>query len=634
MSRLGARAVLAARRQSLHDVGTMLHAVVRGGTFAGLILAASPFATVACSESAALLAPNGSGARDAGSGGSNEPPDATRASGGTGGTTGDPDAHGSGGIAGMQGTGGASGSSGGTSTGGSGGVAGGSGGAAGSSGDASAGGAPNDGGDAGSSTLDDTVARGPAAVTTTPRSSFGALAIANDGERIYAVESRRDVEPGPFGLPWRSRFRVAAYDGAVEAWAHAAEPDDVVSDVAVHPSGDITIAILRHPVDRMAFDMVRLNRNGSVVGTTTLADFQTVPASDFASTSPRPHFRMKSDFADATSAQWVRLLPDGEGLAIALLSYIDVPQTDPLYRRMLMGVARLDRQSNAYVERWARIVDGPHTVQPAAWAYDELRWLEQAYRPFLARDDSTGDLVVGRAWNTTRCAANVAVFAEFTTQECVIGSVNPVENELLPLAVTRFSSLGVRAGTHVLAPDDDAAEQLAFALTARAGQLAVAGAVVRKNPDDTKRTYPDPSGYVDYDGYVSVYDGSGHLVRSHDFNAGRGDVLASMRWTDGGIVAVGSAGWDRWQGGMSISRGSDPFVTWLAPDGTRSAMRTIPMSNGTRHFNLHDLVVIGDHIVTHGFSDAPMTHSGDGGNTVARTFGALQIRLDSAGARD
>jgi hypothetical protein len=33
-------------------------------------------------------------------------------------------------------------------------------------------------------------------------------------------------------------------------------------------------------------------------------------------------------------------------------------------------------------------------------------------------------------------------------------------------------------------------------------------------------------------------------------------------------------------------------------------------------------------IVAHGFSDAPMTHSADGGNNAARTFGPLRLRLD------
>jgi hypothetical protein len=51
------------------------------------------------------------------------------------------------------------------------------------------------------------------------------------------------------------------------------------------------------------------------------------------------------------------------------------------------------------------------------------------------------------------------------------------------------------------------------------------------------------------------------------------------------------------------------------------------VSDGSRHFNLHDVVVLEQAIVGYGFADAPMTHSADGGNTAARTFGALQIRL-------
>ena len=98
-----------------------------------------------------------------------------------------------------------------------------------------------------------------------PRAQLGAVIVANDGDRIYAVESRRDVEPGPFGLPWRSRFRLAAYDNdAAPAWTFDAAPDDVVSDVAVHASGDVTVAVLHFLPERLAYDLVRLDRNGVV----------------------------------------------------------------------------------------------------------------------------------------------------------------------------------------------------------------------------------------------------------------------------------------------------------------------------------------------------------------------------------
>jgi hypothetical protein len=467
---------------------------------------------------------------------------------------------------------------------------------------------------------------GEAAIGTAPRSAFGALAVAGEGKRIYAVESRRDVEPGPFGIPWRSRFRLAAYDDGVEVWSHAAEPDDVVSDVAVHPSGEVTVAVLRQSPSRRAYDLVRLDRNGVLLETTTLAEPATIPPGDYG-TGPRPLFRMKADTADATEGGWVRLLADGEGLIVAFLTYIDAPPTDPASRRLAVGLAAFVRPSGAYVERWARVVDGPHFAQPAAWTYDELRWREQAIRPFLARDDSTGELVVGRAWNNTRCSANVTIFAELAQKDCVFGSVSPIEVEWLPLAITRFSAQGARLGTRILAPDEDASEQVAFAVAARGGRLAVAGAVVRKLPGGAPRTYPDPSGFVDYDGYVAVYDSEGKPLFHHDFNLGRGDVLAGMRWTTGGIVAVGAAGWDRWQGGMSISRGSDPLVAWLSDDGARAAARVVPLSRGSRHFNLHDVALAGDAILGFGFSDAPMTHSADGGNDAARTFGPLRIRL-------
>jgi hypothetical protein len=482
--------------------------------------------------------------------------------------------------------------------------------------------------DAGRPSLEDLVTSGAPAISTAPRPAYGAVLVVNDGEdRFYAVESRRDVEPGPFGLPWRSRFRLAAYDGSVEAWAFEAQVDDVISDAAVHPSGDVTVAVLAHPPERMAYDLVRLGRDGISLGRTTLIEPGTVPPGDYGPSDPRPLFRMKSDYADATVGGWVRLLPDGEGLVAAFLSYVDVPEAHPLRSRLALGLATLQWRPNAYAERWARVVEGPHAAQPSAWAYDELRQRESAVRPFLARDDSTGDLLIGRAWNSHRCSANVAVFAEFTQTECVFGSVGAQENERLPLAVTRFSSAGARRGTKILAPFADAAEQMPFALAARHGQLAVAGSVVRKLPDGSKRTYPDPSGYVDYDGYVAIYDADGGSLLNHDFNLGRGDLLAAMRWTPDGIVAAGSVGWDRWQGGKSISRGADPVIAWLSPDGARAATRVIPMSDGSRHFHLHDVIVLQRSIFAVGFADSPMTHSADGGNDAARTFGPLRIVL-------
>src|SRR6478609_9020973 len=111
---------------------------------------------------------------------------------------------------------------------------------------------------------------GQASVNQTARPSYGALVVASDGERSYAVESRRDVEPGPFSLPWRSRFRLAAYDHGQLAWAFTADADDLIGDVVVHPSGELTLSLERRVPERKAFELVRLSRDGQPISTTFL----------------------------------------------------------------------------------------------------------------------------------------------------------------------------------------------------------------------------------------------------------------------------------------------------------------------------------------------------------------------------
>ncbi len=482
-----------------------------------------------------------------------------------------------------------------------------------------AGGVPNDalGGPAG------LVAHGQISTAQTVRPAYGALLAVNDGARAYVVESRRDLEAGPLGVPWRVRFRLAAYDAGVEAWAFNADPDDVIGDVTVHPSGELTLSVERFTPTTNAFVLVRLSHAGELVSKTTLTSPVTPPASDYAAQDPHPMFAMKSEPGDATVAGWVRLLADGEGLVVAFLSYTALPENSPPSNRRALGLETLDWQSPGYVERWARVVEGPHFAQPVGWAYDEFRWRDQAIRPFLARDDVTGELLVGRAWNQSRCQANVRTFAEFGPAECLTGAVGIPEVELVPFAVTRFDSLGARKGTRILRPDPDAAEQLAFGLAAHDGQLATVGSVVRALPDGSKKTYAGPTTYVDYDGYIAIYDAEGALLRHHDYDQGHGDLLAGMRWLASGIVAVGASGWDRWEGGMSISRGSSPLFAWLSSDGKVATQRLVPVGDQARHWNLHDVLAVGSTFMGYGFADAPMTHSAD----VEKTFASLQVQL-------
>lgn len=459
-----------------------------------------------------------------------------------------------------------------------------------------------------------------------PRPDFGGLVVARDDSRSYVIESRREIATGPLGLPWRTRFRLAAYERGQLLWAFVVDPDDLISDVVVHPSGELTVAWEAYADDELAYRLVRLTRDGTPKSVTTLAPPVSIPASDHAANEPRPLLRMKSPMADATTAGWLRLAADNENVVMAILSFVSVKVGDDWSNRLALAIEAMRYESSGYVETWARLVEGTHVASPAAWAYDELRWREQAVRPFLTHDGSTGEWLVGRAWNRTRCEANRQVFAEFTAEACVLTAVDALENERLPLAVTRFSSEGERRGTRVLAPEPDAAEQVPFALLARDEKYYVAGALVRTNTDGSKRTYPDKAGFVDYDGYVGIYGSDGKSVTVRDVNLGRGDVLAALRFTPDGLIAVGAAGWDRWQGGMSISRGADPLLVWMSEDTTKVHTRTTTLSDGTRHFGLHDVAVFHDSVVAFGFADAPMTHSADS-DPAARTFGGLVLTV-------
>src|SRR4029079_5011461 len=129
------------------------------------------------------------------------------------------------GGAGTGGTIGSGGGGGGSAGGGAGGSA-----PGGTTGGGGSGGGPAGAGGGHPTGLENVVANAPIIGFASPRPDYGAVIVAAAGARGSPVEARRDREPGPFGLPWRSRFRLAAYDqqGAA-AWTFAAPPDDVVS---------------------------------------------------------------------------------------------------------------------------------------------------------------------------------------------------------------------------------------------------------------------------------------------------------------------------------------------------------------------------------------------------------------------
>jgi hypothetical protein len=240
----------------------------------------------------------------------------------------------------------------------------------------------------------------------------------------------------------------------------------------------------------------------------------------------------------------------------------------------------------------------------------------------------------GRAWNQRRCLAVALAFGEFTALQCRSSDVpSAIESEYLPLAFTSFGAGGSREGTRVFAPPG-AAEFVAFDLAVRGDALALAGTAVFPGPDGVVPLYPaDPGGgpvMVPYDGYLAVLDrrsGAARCARAVDAS-GRGDHIAGVRWAaEGTLLTAGGAGWDRWYGGMSISRGSDPWLAALSPGCELLGSRIVPFSSRERHHHLLSLDAEAGRIMAAGLSDGPMTHSGDGGRIDQRMFGSLAVEL-------
>lgn len=453
--------------------------------------------------------------------------------------------------------------------------------------------------------LGDIVEKRAVTTTTSARPTFGGLVVRVAGDRAHVLEGMRDPARA-------SSRRFSVYEADRVAFRFEPTASEYIHSFAVHPSGEVTLAVERLDAERDGYDLVRLTRDGAVRSRMALPQ-PNVPASDLLGLPMAP-FRMKSWRGEAISDGWVRVEARGDDVVVAYLSVVSDNGME-----FVTGVSTMRWESNGYSERWSRLVEGRHRAMPTGWTYDEFRWMDAAIRPLLALSDD-GRVIVGRTWNNKRCAAVAATFGEFTTAQCK-AEMNYIENERQPFAYTTFTADGVREGTRRFAPQGFA-EFVVFDLAARGDELAISGSAARSGPDpDYPIRYEGT--YVAYDGYVAVLDrATGTVRREHVIDEGRGDFLASVRFTDKGLLAAGGADWDRWYGGMSISRGALPLVVFLGNDG--SVRRRHLEGTAARHTHFFSLDATASSITAVGLYDAPMTHSGDGGNTAGMTFGELR----------
>ncbi|RKH47766.1 hypothetical protein [Corallococcus sicarius] len=457
-----------------------------------------------------------------------------------------------------------------------------------------------------------------------PRASFGGLKVRRAAGRTFVLETTRDAQ----GHDTR-RLTARAADGTLR-WRVEAAAGEHFSDFTVHPSGALTLGVERTDAEAGAFDLLRISAEGQVLARQPLPVSSTLPASDLGGTLLPSPFRMKSSWAHALADGWLRTEARGEDVAVAFLSLVAVAEGASNTSELASGLMTLQWVDGRYQEQWTRVVDGRHSTQPAAWAYDEFRWREATLRPLLAVEGD-GRLVVGRTWNTSRCQASSRTFNDFTSLHCRTSTdvTYPVDTERQAFAVTTFTPEGVRTGTRAFIADA-AAEFVVFDMAVRGGELALAGTIVTESADGTIPYYPSAPGVQDrmtpYDGYLAVLSLDTGLLRfEHRVDTGRADHFSALRWTDAGLLAVGGAGWDRWYGGMSISRGAGALLALASNDGQTVRTQRPGVEGKDRHFHLLGVDADGETLVAVGLAEAPMTHAGDGGNRAAMTFGGLTV---------
>lgn len=459
----------------------------------------------------------------------------------------------------------------------------------------------------------DLVGRTPTTVTS-PRPGFGTLAIRIEKGRTYTLESQRAADG-----THRRRLRVTEGDRVV--WEREEHASDRLADFAVHPSGEVTLLVEDTVAPRDAISIVRLGPDGKEIVVAPLAVGKTLPPEDVAGLSPAP-FRMRSrSLPDALDRGFLRVEARGEGAVVVFQTELD-PSIARTEDEVVSAVAWLAFDSGAYRETRTRLVDGRHIVNPGAWTYDELGWRQAVMRPHLAVDASDGSVIVGRAWSRPRCEQAEAMFGETTEGGCRASAVPPTEHDRVPFAWTTFSARGDREGTRVMLPEAEDSEIAVFDIAARDGELTFVGARVAEEPDGTVRYYD--GNLVPLDGFVGTFDRrTGARKKKLTIDAGgRGDVLVAVRLVEDGVLAVGAAGWDRWNGGMSISRAANPWMVHVSKDGDVLS-RVFPSPSEGRHANFIAVGAEQGRVVAAGLSDAPLTHSGDGGRKYEMTFGGL-----------
>lgn len=405
----------------------------------------------------------------------------------------------------------------------------------------------------------------------------------NRGQIVFLEERLHSIfDDGP-----QRTLAIVGSDGrVVEPFAPSAGWS--LTDFALHPSGDISLALTTFTQVRI----VRLSALGVIRSDQLLADV--AAASD-------PYFNYADGLKNDTSLQPVlmhdaaRVAPLGESLALALRT-----------GRNAIVAYRLDPDSSgAYQRSWRTLVEPGSSVLLVgitSGSFDTFGQLQSHIRIYLDADaEGAGTLAVG-VLNAPQQNFTFRAHADFFNEP-----ITASDGVLL----TRLSSGdGHRLGSTVI--DTHARAELLGMRATPAGYLMVGRVLTAVAPDGGG-----------WDAFAAAVGRDGTQSAFSVIDVSQGDVLfdaASL--PDGRYLALGATAYTQNPTGESISETAQPLLAVLKADGTLDQRLSYP--SGARQNQLATVVPLNGHWLLGGMVNGPGTHSGDGNRSLITANGFLR----------
>jgi hypothetical protein len=345
-------------------------------------------------------------------------------------------------------------------------------------------------------------------------------------------------------------------------------------DFAVHPSGDVSIALTTAKEVRI----IRLDAKASIRSDQPFLD----PAA-----ATDPYFNYAGGVKDDNALQpvlmhdAVRLAPLGESLAVVLRT-----------GRNAIVAYRLDPDAmGEYRLAWRTLVEPGSSillVGITSGSFDVFGQLQNHLRIYVDVDSGAPATLAVGVVDAPHFNFTFRAHSEYFN-EPIAASVG--------VLLTRVTGDGTRLGSTAI-DTHNRAELHGVRATPR-GFVSV-GRVLSE-------VRPDGSGW---DGFAALVGQEGTLGSYNLIDVDRGDILFDVaELPSGRFLALGSTGYTQNPSGESISEAAQPLLILLNRDG--SLDRNLGFIGGARHNQLTTLAPLKGRWLLGGMVNGPGTHSGD-----------------------